>query len=360
MIRSLRLWGAQHARMGAISTALGDLLGTDVEVRLRRVQPLAQARAMPDAVGVALAASDAPEVAQSGLIEAERALTVAVVARAIRRKPPAVTRPASRESPEIVGAFAAVVAAVARRAHAGVALRVLAAGPGAALESDLERVDPELVAATLTVLVADEAYEARVVVPRAALNSAPPHRWDSEALAALGGTPLSLPLVACVTASNAAELGALRPGDVFLPGAWRLTRSGDGVLIGPVVLAAPPADFGISARLGEDGALVLGGDVEPLCWAEEGMGDPEEKGALVTAIGDVPVVVRVELGEARMPARDWAVLGRGDVVSLGRRVAERVVLRVGGVAVAWGELVEIEGEVGVRIIERIPVERTAT
>jgi len=57
--------------------------------------------------------------------------------------------------------------------------------------------------------------------------------------------------------------------------------------------------------------------------------------------------------EARLAARDWAAIGRGDVIALGRRVGEAVVLRVGGVPVARGELVEIEGEVGVRIIERI-------
>jgi flagellar motor switch/type III secretory pathway protein FliN len=37
-------------------------------------------------------------------------------------------------------------------------------------------------------------------------------------------------------------------------------------------------------------------------------------------------------------------------------VGEAVIVRVGGVAVARGELVEIDGEVGVRIVERIPPE----
>jgi flagellar motor switch/type III secretory pathway protein FliN len=54
-----------------------------------------------------------------------------------------------------------------------------------------------------------------------------------------------------------------------------------------------------------------------------------------------------------MAAREWAALTSGDVVSLGRRVGEAVVLRVGGVPVARGDLVEIDGEVGVRIVERL-------
>ena len=82
------------------------------------------------------------------------------------------------------------------------------------------------------------------------------------------------------------------------------------------------------------------------------MSDQAKSGALVEAVGEVPVVVRVEIGVAEMRAREWAALGRGDVIALGRKIGEPVTLRVGGVAVAKGELVEIEGEVGVRILGR--------
>jgi flagellar motor switch/type III secretory pathway protein FliN len=72
-----------------------------------------------------------------------------------------------------------------------------------------------------------------------------------------------------------------------------------------------------------------------------------------TAVGDIPVVVRVEIGEALRAAREWAALQRGDVIAPGRRIRERVRGRVGGVPVASGGLVEIDGDVGVRIVERI-------
>ena len=88
------------------------------------------------------------------------------------------------------------------------------------------------------------------------------------------------------------------------------------------------------------------------------MADSEEGSALVDAVGEIPVIVRVEIGEARMAAREWASLERGDVVALGRRVGQPVVLRVGGVPVATGELVQIDGDVGVRIVERIRVAPT--
>jgi flagellar motor switch/type III secretory pathway protein FliN len=106
---------------------------------------------------------------------------------------------------------------------------------------------------------------------------------------------------------------------------------------------------------------VLRGEREPLC-AAAAEGDMTDEGggsALVDAIGDVPVVVRVEVGEAVMSAREWATLGPGDVVGLARRVGEQVVLRIGGVAVARGELVDIEGEVGVRVVARLAEETTA-
>ena len=68
--------------------------------------------------------------------------------------------------------------------------------------------------------------------------------------------------------------------------------------------------------------------------------------------GEVPVVVRVEIGSVEMRAKEWAALGPGDVISLGRKIGEGVTLRVGGVTIARGELVDVEGEVGVRILGR--------
>lgn len=67
---------------------------------------------------------------------------------------------------------------------------------------------------------------------------------------------------------------------------------------------------------------------------------------------DAPVVVRVELGVVEMKARDWAHLSPGDVVTLGRKLGDPAVLRIGGVEVARGELVQVDGEVGVRILGR--------
>lgn len=76
-----------------------------------------------------------------------------------------------------------------------------------------------------------------------------------------------------------------------------------------------------------------------------------EANGLAEAVLDAPVVVRVEMGSLTLTAREWARLSAGDVVAMGKRVAEPVILRVAGHEVARGELVDIEGELGVRILE---------
>jgi flagellar motor switch/type III secretory pathway protein FliN len=52
-----------------------------------------------------------------------------------------------------------------------------------------------------------------------------------------------------------------------------------------------------------------------------------------------------------MSAAEWAALRPGDVVQSGRRIDHAVILRTGGREIARGELVDIEGEIGVRITQ---------
>jgi len=357
VVRDLGRWTAAHVRVRALAGAIGDITGAAVDVRLGRVHPLPTMRAFGEGFGVVLASADAPSHAPGALVEAESALVAALAARALKRPPPTLVDPGSTHSPALAGAFAAILVAAARRAHSSLSLRVVYAGPAAQLEADLGRAARDLVALSLTVLVADNAYAARVVLSRHVVAGAPPPRWTTEELRSLGATPLSLPIVATLSSATAADIASLRRGDAFLPGRWPLSRTAADTTgwRGRVVLAPPDADTGISAELVEGHRLVLRGGIEPLEAGEAEMGDSEGSEALITAVGDIPVLVRVEIGEARMAARDWASLGAGDVIALGRRIGERVVLRVGGVTVARGELVEIDGEVGVRIVERVNV-----
>jgi hypothetical protein len=288
---------------------------------MRRVETLG-ARAFGAGYGVQVASDGAstPE----GLLQVESALATAVVARALGRAPPLFQR-TERESAAIAGAFAAVVAAVARRAHSTALLRVVSAGPADELQASLPAAADDLATIALTVTVADDAYAARVILPTRLARDAPAPAWTRTTLSALGATPLSLPVVATAFETTTLDVASLRPGDALMPPKWPLTRAsnGDG-WVGPVWLAAPFGVIGVTSEVSDEGRLV-----------------------------------RVEIGEARMAAREWAALERGDVVALGRRIGERVVLRVGGVPVATGELVEIDGDVGVRIIERLNLDQTS-
>ncbi len=224
----------------------------------------------------------------------------------------------------------------------------------------MARLVDQPVAVLLTILVEGEAFSARVVIARALAVSPTVSRWGADSLATLGAIPLSLPIVVRTASASAAELATLRRGDALvLPdGLGPSVRINGGEIRGRVLLASPASLVGLIAEFGEDGRLVLLGGVDPVAATEMPMVS-DEKEAIAEALGDVPIVVRIEIGEARMTAREWASLGRGDVVSLGRRVGEPVLLRAGGIALARGELVDVDGEVGVRILDRLLGERPA-
>jgi flagellar motor switch protein FliN/FliY len=76
--------------------------------------------------------------------------------------------------------------------------------------------------------------------------------------------------------------------------------------------------------------------------------------ARVAAALQVPVTVRV--GETELALSEVAGLAPGSVVELNRRVGEAVDVLVAGVLVARGELVSVEGRLGVRITEVLATE----
>jgi flagellar motor switch/type III secretory pathway protein FliN len=369
-LRELRARIAHRVRLDALGVALSEIVGSEVrllEARAMRVGARAArgARGLDGGVGVVLAPADDDAPGAAALLEVESALAAAVVSRVLKRPPPVAVNLSAAHSPALAGAVAAVVLAAARRAWAGSSpLRVVSAGDATSLEAEFAGDDRGTLVVGFAVLLGDDAYAARLRVRSDAARSVPSPPWTARVLSVLGGLPLSLPIVACATRARVADVAALRPGDVWLPGAWPLELAQEAgaaaTLRGPVLLAAPSAASGVRARLVEGGRLVLSGEADGLCAAEANMNETDDASALIDAVGDVPVVVRIEVGEARMAAREWASLGRGDVITLGRRVGELVVLRVGGIAVARGELVSVDGEVGVRIADRVAGDTTSS
>ena len=78
------------------------------------------------------------------------------------------------------------------------------------------------------------------------------------------------------------------------------------------------------------------------------MHDERSDGAELLASANIPVAV--ELGRLTLAAEEVAALRAGDVLLLGRPPGGPVDLVAGGKVIARGELVDVEGELGVRVL----------
>ena len=68
-------------------------------------------------------------------------------------------------------------------------------------------------------------------------------------------------------------------------------------------------------------------------------------------LGEIPVEVVVELGRKTMLIREVAALKAGDIVALEQSVDSPLDIRVGDKLLARGELVMVNGRVGLRVTE---------
>jgi flagellar motor switch/type III secretory pathway protein FliN len=265
-----------------------------------------------------------------------------LASRAIARvlgRPAQLEAPGAPLGPALSGALTAIVLEVARRSSQAVALR---AAPLAT-----QRPKSEGLRVQASLLLEDRAYQAGVWV---ACRPDPTRELSSAgSLEPWADLTVSLPLVAGVSLARRAELASLRPGDAWSCGqGWLLDGSGQG----SAALGAPAADFGVAVDVTEGGRIVLRGDrVELPVDVEKEQAMTDAKETLTEVLLEAPIVVRVEVGAVSMSVRDWTRLGPGDVIETGCRIADPVVLRVAGREVARGELVNVEGELGVRIRE---------
>jgi flagellar motor switch/type III secretory pathway protein FliN len=316
-------------RLGA---ALSELTESDASIIVQRVSTDAPRRRPLTELGFALG--------DSGVLCAlalEPELACNALGRVLRR-PIALTSHGVLDD-SLSGALTALLLELVRRCGAR--------GPLHVLEATDTRARAHDVFVEATALIGGTPYQvlAALHVPELARLAATP-------LAELGELPIALPVVVGCSLAERAALADFVPGNAWFPGPglW-LNQSGEG----QVALAAPGQDTGVAGTLSRDGQIVLRGEsVQLLPDAGELMSDPAKPEASLTdAVLDSPVVVRVEIGAVSMSAREWAELGPGDVIETGRRIAEPVVLRVAGREVARGELVNLEGELGVRIRELV-------
>ncbi|HYP75987.1 MAG TPA: FliM/FliN family flagellar motor switch protein [Polyangiaceae bacterium] len=315
-----------------IAAALGELIECEVSITVHRLGCAAPKRRPLTELGF--------ELSDRGLccaLSLEPELVTNALARLLRR-PLTLTHRGLLDD-ALTGALHALVFEVARRSSACGTLTLLDATEAKA------RADEVFVEAS--VVVDGAAY--RVL---AALRLPELPRPRQLPLAELGELPIAVPLVVGWSLAERADLADFLPGNAWFPGAglWL-----DATGAGAVALASAARDEGLLGTLSRDGKIVLrGGSVQLLPDAGELMSDPEKPEASLTdAVLDSPIVVRIEIGAVSMSAREWAELAPGDVIESGHRIAEPVVLRVAGREVARGELVNLEGELGVRIRELV-------
>lgn len=322
-----RAWGAA-LDPGLVAEELGSLAGVAVDVEVTALGLGAPERRCPE---VTLRAG-----AATVTVGVEPDLGAALLARVLGR-PFALGEPGAPLSPPLAGALAALAVEVARRvSDVPIALEPATTAPAAL------RVEA-------TVRVERQAYTAYALLGGDADVTRAP---DLTGLAALGEVPLTIPLVVGASLVARADLDRLVPGAALLPSdAWVDARG-----YGRGVLVAATGARGVWVELPPDGRIVLGDATAELPFDAHGSGetmpDPTDVNETLTdAALDAPVVVRVELGVVSLSARRWAELKPGDVLETGQPLGEAVLLRIAGRAVARGELVDVDGAVGVRVRE---------
>jgi flagellar motor switch/type III secretory pathway protein FliN len=318
----------RRTTIARVEQVLGELTGASIELVVRSVDDgIGRGRELGACAALALS-DDSTHIR----LDVEPSLVARAMGHLLGRSAELERADAALDD-ALRGGFAALALEAVRRVT-GVPVRLVSGHSPEA--SDALRV-------TATLLFEDQPYEVIASI-RARWQPAEPPR-----LASLGLLPITLPVVAAVNVVPRQLLMELELGSAWLPGAgWSI--HGDGT--GTAALAAPRAERGVNVELVRDGSVVLRGDPVSLSWDAEGvMTEPKQDQPLSDAVLDAPVVVRVEVGSVTLTAREWAELGPGDVIETGRRVAEPVSLRVAGREVARGELVSIDGELGVRIRE---------
>lgn len=322
-----------HVDLAALADALSETAKERADVYVRRYRRADGTRSAADAVGLLVDVNE-----RRVLIELEAALATSLAARVLQRPPPRYVDANHPAPAALSGAVAAIVLAMLRRAHAGASFRIAAAGPAMAVAREHLARAPRSITLWLTVVIGADAFDARVTVDDAIV---PPASAAPVDLSALGPIPLVVPIVGATCAASRSEIAALAPGDAFVaPGLANPPQN--------AALVPERGEFGLSVEVADAGRLVVRGLVESFPWEVASM----NADTTARVLDDASVVVRVELGSVEMKAHEWAQLSAGDVITLGRKLGEAAILRVGGVEVARGELVQVDGEYAVRILAR--------
>jgi flagellar motor switch protein FliM len=329
-------------------TRLGASLDLPLRGRLvshRRTTSTAVGRTTPDpcaVVRVGVVGSD-----RTVLVDLDVPLALGLVDRSLGGTGASVLH--HRPNPAERAVLALVVARVLQRARPEPAVRVLGiASEASALRSAL--AEDEAVHVFEVVVAAADVLSGvvRVIVPAPVLRRAAASPTPTADLGRLEGLQVALRAEVGRAELARAEVGSLAAGDVVLLDEAS-ARPVAGAVAGVVGLRLPRGRRArVRCRL--DGTRLVVEDVD----RKEEVPLPSTKafeaGALLS---EVPVEVTVEIGRVDLSARELVDLASGDTLVLERRPGDPVELRAADRLLGRGELVEVDGKIGVHVLELV-------
>lgn len=159
---------------------------------------------------------------------------------------------------------------------------------------------------------------------------------------------ISLPIELAVRVAQAkldgATLKSVEPGDAIVF-ETSLAQLHDQQLGGQAALAAPTGPNRFTLSILDDGNLRVEG-LDPM---ELPMSEPSERSVSDVIADDVELTLNAELGRVRVTLAEVGGYGEGQVINLGKPVGTEVDLTLAGRLVGRGELMDVDGELGVRI-----------
>jgi flagellar motor switch/type III secretory pathway protein FliN len=153
---------------------------------------------------------------------------------------------------------------------------------------------------------------------------------------------------------------ALSMGDVVLLENTWVARDAAGGFSGEVRARIDgAARMRMRCSLGSSGLSVIAIDVDASIAATnaktKGRGmEPDTERQVLDRASDAPIPVSIEIARFSLPLAELSQIQVGEVLVTGKVIGERVALRAGDRVLATGELVDVDGEVGLRILELAP------
>lgn len=213
-----------------------------------------------------------------------------------------------------------------------------------------QQLNEDCVVCPITLELAPLALTLRAYVPERLAQQRAPLRVPARSLADLPVTLIAYAGSTCLALRTAR---ALELGDVIIMDETGLSYERE-QWRGSVSAGLPGSRDRLQSTICEAGLRIESmTDKKELGMSTGQIDKPADATGTPTAAfsSDTPIELQVEIARFSLSLGELQRLQKGDVLLTGRRIGERVSVTVSGQTLAAGELVDVEGEVGVRILD---------